>query len=507
MEDKAMNNRKPNIVIIMTDQQRADVSRREGFPLDTTPFLDQMAASGQWFDRAYTVSPLCVPARVSMLTGRFPSAHGIRGNNGVEHASYERDLFHVAADQGYKTALVGKNHSHITPDRVDHYFELSHNGGKGNNRTSGEKAFDDWLYNLTPRIGLEATPFPLECQGPYRAVSDAQGWLNSLEQEQPFLMWLSFAEPHNPYQVPEPYYSMFPPESLPPVRTGSEALKLKGFKWEWTKHLGEYVHPEYDEMIPRARANYFGMLRLIDDQIHRFVDDLESKGLLENTLLLFVSDHGDFVGEYGMVRKGPELPEPLVRIPMFVVGPGIKAGVGPNSAFVSLLDLMPTLCEVMGAPLPYGTQGRSLWPLLVGADYPAAEFDSIYAELGYGGLHYVEEDHPEEAPCLIPYPGGPTFNELNDINQSGTLRMLRMDRWKLVFDMMGKGQLYDLTVDPAELDNLFDHPPYAAVQSDMMKRLLAWTLRAQDTPPLPRLKYGRIKTDPRNYWANHNKGE
>lgn len=494
---------KPNIVIIMTDQQRADVSAREGFQLDTTPYLDSLAARGQWFDRAYTVSPLCVPARVSMLTGRFPCAHGIRGNAGVRHAGFDRDLFHVAAEQGYATALVGKNHSHLQPERVNHWFELNHNGGMGEGRTAEEKAFDDWLFQLTPRIGLEPTPFPLACQGPYRAVSDAKRWIGSLDGEQPFLMWLSFAEPHNPYQVPEPYFSMFPPDALPPVRAGKEALKRKGFKWEWTKRVGELAHPDYDELIPRARANYFGMMRLIDDQIRRFVGFLEASGRLENTLLLFVSDHGDFVGEYGLIRKGPEMPEPLMRIPLFAVGPGIRASARPNRAFVSLLDLMPTLCEAMNAPLPYGVQGRSLWPLLSGEDYPAAEFESVYGELGFGGLHYTEEDEPDAQLCMIPYPNGPTFQELNYVNQSGTLRMLRHGEWKLLFDMVGRGQLYHLPSDPAELNNLFDEPGHAAVQAELMKKLLAWTLRAQDTAPLPRLKYDRVKTDPRNYWAGH----
>ncbi|NIV28956.1 MAG: sulfatase-like hydrolase/transferase, partial [Anaerolineae bacterium] len=206
--------RRPNIVIIMTDQQQAAASAREGFPLDTTPFLDNLAREGMWFDRAYTAAPVCGPARVSILTGRFPSAHRVRVNHHRHLATYEQDLVDVVRGAGYATAMIGKNHSHLTPDRLDHWFELSHEGGSGEGRTDHEKAFDRWMDDLNHGVSMEPTAFPPECQGPYRAVSDAQEWVRSIKGR-PFFIWLSFAEPHSPYQVPEPYFSLFPPETLP----------------------------------------------------------------------------------------------------------------------------------------------------------------------------------------------------------------------------------------------------------------------------------------------------
>ena len=118
--------------------------------------------------------------------------------------------------------------------------------------------------------------------------------------------------------------------------------------------------------FPERGQTYFGMLRLIDDQVKRFVEFLEARQLRDDTIIVFVADHGDFVGEYGMVRKGPELPECLARIPMFWTGPGITASAEPHDAHVSLIDVMSTLCEAIGVPLPDGVQGRSLWPLLTG---------------------------------------------------------------------------------------------------------------------------------------------
>jgi len=523
----------PNIIIITTDQQQAGVSTREGFPLDTTPFLDHLAYQGTWFDKAYTVVPICGPARVSLFTGRFPSAHRVRENRGCEYATYDEDLVDVLRAAGYATALVGKNHSHLTPDRFDHWYHLSHAGGppdvralieqnsrrKGlssgwpagnehlaeilmnqyDRETADERSFDQWLRELNHGVGLAPTPFPLECQGPYRAVSDAQRWVQSLGRR-PFFLWLTFAEPHNPYQVPEPYFSMFTPETLPPVRAGIEALEGKGFKWHWTRRLGEYIYPNYDELLPRARANYFGMLRLIDDQVRRLVEWLQSEALWENTLLVFVADHGDFVGEYGLMRKGPEMPEVLMRIPLFFVGPDIVSESDPNPAFVSIVHVMPTLCDSLGIKLPRGVQGRSLWPLLTGQDYPAEEFQSIYGEQGFGGLHYTEDDNPNFEHCLIPGPKGPTFDELNSYSQSGTMRMVRQGDWKLIMDMQGRGQLYDLSVDPMELNNLYNRPRYSEVQMSMMQKMLEWILRVADPLPYPKDKYV-MKTDSRNYWS------
>jgi arylsulfatase A-like enzyme len=491
---------RPNIVLILTDQQRADLCARDGYPLDTTPFLDRLARQGVWFHRAYTTNPTCAPARVSLLTGRYPNATRVRTNHNLADATYAEDLVDVLKAKGYATAMVGKNHSHLKPDRVGHWFPLSHNGGHGQpGRTDLEQAFDQWLAELHHRVALEPTPFPLECQGPHRAVSDAQRWVESLDGR-PFFLWLTFAEPHNPYQVPEPYFSLFPPEAIPPPAAGPEALASKGFKWEYTYRLGKHVYPDYDALRERAVPNYLGMLRLIDDQVRRFVGFLDAQGLRDTTLLLFTSDHGDFAGEYGLMRKGPEMPELLMRIPLLFLGPCVAAREGPHPAHVSLCDILPTLCEAVGAEMPQGVQGRSLWPLLTGQDYPEREFESAYGEQGFGGLHYAADAEWPYENTYIQGPQGPTFDCLNAVSQSGAMRMIRKGDWKLVMDMQGRGQLYRLADDPFELRNLFGQPEHAAVERQLLADLLAWTLRAQDPLPLPRQRYA-MKTDPRNFWA------
>ena len=498
----------PNIVIVMTDQQRADLSAREGFPLDTTPFLDSLARRGTWFDRAYTPIPACGPARVSMLTGRYPSATRVRTNHNIPDAVYTEDLFSLFRARGYNTALVGKNHSHILREDVDYFYGANHLNADDDDNSPETRAFAGFMRDTHFHLATEATPFPLEVQFPYRVVSKAQEWITSLEaadgKTQPFLLWLSFAEPHNPYQIPEPYYSLFPPEVLPPNDSDETALATKGFKYQWCRDSFIKAFPDFVETMPRARANYLGMLRLIDDQVRRFVDFLDAENLSDDTILIFMSDHGDFVGEYGLMRKGPDLPESLTRVPLSFTGPGILAGEEAHPAHVSIVDLLPTLCEAAGIALPEGVQGRSFWPLLTGQPYPEGEFASAYMEHGFGGLYYTaHEDLDPSDDGLTASPDGVSWGAydcLNSWTQSGQMRAIRKGDWKLTYDMQGNGQLYHLPEDPSEVNDLYDRPETAQIQAELMADLMTWILRTQDPLPLPRHRYVP-KTDPRNYWT------
>ena len=469
----------PNIVIVMTDQQRADFTRSDGFALDTTPFVDALGRSGVRFRHAYTPMPVCAPARCSLFTGRYPKATRVRQNSGIGNIYRPPDLVELLRERGYRINLAGKNHSYLGPDDFDGYAApYSHTGGPPNARSAEEAAFDAWLLALNHGVGAGPTPFPLECQLPYRIVRDAIGLVEQ-SAGQPFFLWLSFPEPHNPYQVPEPYYSLFPEDTVPERVAGPEAAEAKGGSFQWLRQLIESKRPGYDDHWRRYRATYCGMLRLLDDQIRRFVDHLRARGVLDNTLLVFCSDHGDYAGDYGLQRKGAGLPECLVRVPLLATGPGIVASATPRPEFVSLVDIMPTLCEAVGAPIPYGVQGRSLWPLLTGQPSPPEEFRSAYAELGFGGLPYTTEERP---PLHYPY-DGPTFDELNSVTQSGNLKMVRMGRWKLLYDLLGQGELYDLERDPAELRNLFHDPAQRDARLAMTEELLRWTIRTEDDLP------------------------
>ncbi|HEY1788757.1 MAG TPA: sulfatase-like hydrolase/transferase [Verrucomicrobiae bacterium] len=504
----AANARKPNIILIQCDQFRADVCAREGFPLDTTPFIDSLARSGTWFNRAYAASPSCVPSRNSFWTGRWPTATGIKSNaNTNDSTNFKVGLDDVIKSQGYKMAAIGKMfHSYLRlrSQEFDCFKPYGHLGEPG--ATNPEvKKFNAFLESTEFYASFEPAPFPFEMQQPYRMVTDAQNWIDSLNGADPFFLYLSINEPHNPYQVSEPYYSMFPPGQLPPVKAGPETIREKGQKYVQLKDLMGRAYPNLDEHIPRIRSLYFGMMRLIDDQVKRLVDFLQRKGVYENTLIVFTADHGDYAGEYGLIKKGAGVPECLTRIPMIWHGTGIVPGAAAHPAHVSNTDVFPTICEMLGVPLPEGVQGRSLWPLLSGQAYPEKEFASMLVMQGMGGLDYTSLNE------LSPYREGALqrdhpryFDEVNSWTQSGVLRMLRKGDWKLVFDMLGRGELYHLSEDPAELKNLFGTPAHQSKQLELLQDILSWELRTQDPLPLPDSgprKY-IMKIPPHNYLVN-----
>ena len=381
---------KPNILVIMADQHRAGLTRAGGFPLDTMPTLDGLAARGVSFDRAYTTAPLCVPARVSMLTGRWPHAHRVRQNSAPNAAVFQSDLFQLTRAAGYRTALIGKNHTYLKPENVDVWRPYSHLDGWTPEGAPPEyAAFNEWMGHLNHGTSLSAAPFSSEIQFPYRIASNSIDFIKEAG-DRPFAMWVSFAEPHNPYQVSKPYFDMFPPDAIPPRGAGPETFRTKGFAWQYLQGLEERTYPGYRDYWRRTRSNYLGMLRLIDDQVARLMRHLEESGKAQNTIVLYLADHGDYFCDYGLERKGAGLPEVLTRIPMVWTGWNIRPR--KTDAFVSTADVLPTLCEAIGAATPPGVQGRSLWPMLQGLPYPRAEFESIYTEVGFGGVYYGPND-------------------------------------------------------------------------------------------------------------------
>jgi arylsulfatase A-like enzyme len=495
---------KPNIIFIQCDQFRAGLNKRSGYPLDITPFMDSLARSGVWFDKAYCASPSCVPSRQATWTGRWPTATEITSNGQLnqQKADFKKGMDLVIKGREYRMAAIGKMyHTYLRkhPDRFD-FFKTYTGLGEPHATNPEVKKFNAYLRSTDYYAHFKPAPFPTTMQQPYRMVTDVQHWINSIKgQNNPFFIYLSFVQTHNPYQASEPYYSMFPPDKLPPLKAGPQTIHKKGKKFIQLKKLMSIGDPHFEERLTRLRSIYVGMMRFIDDQVKRLVDFLKQQGLYENTVLVFTADHGDYAGEYGLMKKGAGVPESLCRVPMWWHGAGIIQQSAPHSAHVSNTDIMPTICDMLGVPFPRGVQGRSLWPLLSGQSYPEDEFDCMIVMQGMGGLDY------ESIHALNPYKQGVVkknskfFDELNSWTQSGVLRMLRKDDWKLVYDMQRRGRLYHLPDDPAELNDLYGQPQYKDKQMELLQDMLGWELRTQDPLPLPR-RYV-LKHDPRNYYA------
>lgn len=476
---------RPNVVWIMTDQHRADLTTVVGAAGPVMPTLQRLAERGTTFSRTYTSYPACVPARVSLLTGRFPSAHQVRQNSTESHAFFAADMVDVLRDAGYETFFAGKPHMHRGAADFDHFRgPYMHTGGP---RTApGHAEFDAWLDGLDHSVVDAPTPFPLEMQLPHRIVDDVLADLGSARPDgptdQPFFCWVSFPEPHNPYQVPEPYFSMFNDVADRHLRgAGPEAVEQLSWRYQWLRGLIEEKRPGYDDDWRRYLAVYLGMLRMVDDQIARLLEGLGPH--LNDTYVVFLADHGDYVGEYGLQRKGAGLSDVLARIPLILAGPGVPAGETRQEE-VSIVDLMPTTCGLLGLDLPAGVQGRDLAPLLVDSTSPGEEFDTGYVELGYGGISYDASDRPE---LHFPY-RGKTFDELNTVTQSGQERMVRRGDLKLIMDDRGRTWLYDLATDPAETTNLADDPDHAAAKAELTWWLARWLIRVGDDLPLGNYK-------------------
>jgi arylsulfatase A-like enzyme len=472
---------RPNIIFIVADQRTYGLSKANGYPLDTSPTLDRFQAEGIGFERNYCTIPLCVPSRISMLTGRWPDAHRVRMNLQPKAAVFEKDLYQVAKSRGYRTALVGKNHTYLTKADVDVWSEYSHEGGPhGPDKPAVYAQFDKYLHDLHYNIAESPAPFGLQAQLPYRIVSDAIEFIDN-SGDQPFCMQVGIPEPHDPEQVPEPYWNMFPPESIPARCGGPDLLPKLGFRMQWEYRMQQDASPQTEPLWRRYLSNYMGALRMIDDQIKRLTEHLDAKGLTRRTLIVFTSDHGDSLMNFGIGHKGLDLREPVTHTPQIWWGYGVKHNPALAHVFTSMADLMPTMCEAIGADIPHGVQGRSLWPLLRGEEFPADEFRSIYTSLGVGGLYYEESDHVP--PSVAQNPNGASFDELNMVTLSGNSKMVRMGDWKLVYDMMGYGQLYNLLKDPCELTNVFGKPDAAKEQAEMMAELAMWVIRTQDSLP------------------------
>ena len=235
---------------------------------------------------------------------------------------------------------------------------------------------------------------------------------------------------------------------------------------------------------------------LIDDQFKRLIEGLEQRKIIDNTIIIFLSDHGDFVGEYGLMRKGPDLPNLLTRIPMIWKGPGIKSQGRRDGVFVNIVDIFPSLCDLLDVERPFGVQGKSIKPLLANTDFDEREFNTAYSESGFSGLYWNDRDHlsvQEEGACYK----WETFDCLNTWTQAGQVRMIRKGSFKLQLDMMGTGYLYNVEVD-VELENLFDDEAFISIKADLLSELSATMMRVTDLLPTPVSILTKIH--PKGYW-------
>jgi choline-sulfatase len=367
----------------MTDQQRWDALGRTGGWVET-PHIDRIAANGVLFPNAYTNSPHCVPARVSLALGLYPHNHGIRKNSTYTLAPDEPNWMRSIREAGYSTSVFGKTHLHPHKGDLRENAEIVHAWGFDHveeiagPRATSVSSFalkDRWIeagvyeaysQDLRDRFKnkpwlVRPSPLPLELYPDVYVGRQAAAHLRAFDGSKPWFCWVSFSGPHEPYDPPEPYASRYDPEAMPaPIPYWNDDHE-RPQGWLDVKRAKIDFEPERGE-IATLRAGYAAKVTLIDDQVGELLGVVEERGEWDRTVVAFVSDHGEMNGDYDLIRKGNFL-NPAVRVPFILRAPGLAEGVTSN-AVVELMDAGATLVELAGGKHPKRSLARSLVSVL-----------------------------------------------------------------------------------------------------------------------------------------------
>lgn len=454
---------KLNIILILTDQQRFDTISKLGYDFMETPNLDRLIDSGTAFTHAFVSSPVCVTARWSLHSGTYSTTHQAYTNH-HEGIIPETSLPYELKKNGYTNALIGKNHSFL--DSVDFDFQYI---AYGYPRHEVQKRMIE-----TPQPGgLEGNPMYSKTNEAIKFISET-----TLESN-PFFIWLSYHHPHDPFAVQEPYFSMYENAGIPEPVVEPEGLEEAGkpFRQIFHRENNDRIMPFDDEQTMLMRQIYYGMISIVDHEIGRLLDFLEDEGLRENTIIIFTSDHGDYMGDHHLITKSPSMYDVLVRVPLIFSWPGYIQKNKISNELISQVDIMPTLLSFADFPIPSQVQGKNLEPYLRG------EFDSgkirevVFAEYGIPGPSFnryrLEKLLPDYKENPVNWAEGIPW-EGNPISMAGRFRMARTLDWKYVQYQGRDGELYDLKQDPNELHNLYNNPEYKEVQYYLKSQLDEW---------------------------------
>ncbi|WP_176835490.1 MULTISPECIES: sulfatase [unclassified Paenibacillus] len=514
-----MDNR-PNLLLIQTDQQTAETLSLYGNPVLKTPMLESLAERGVVFEFAFCNYPACSPSRSSMFTGRYASTIGVQANHMMINPA-EVTLPQVLKEHGYQTAIIGKNHAFMENTKtyypgeivdrekasvlrqVFDYVRLADHGHlvDGYRDDPECKAAHEWSHTcwVSP-LGHGTNPARPEKCGTYLLGDTMIDYLeNRRDPDKPFFTWLSFPDPHTPYQAPEPYASMIDPAKVPlPPKDSMEGKPER----QRVAYLMDAMDTADDELIRKVRAIHYGMIRFIDDTLARVFAKLEELGLTDNTVVVFTSDHGDSMGAHGLIQKHNLFYDSFTHVPLIVAAPGYQ-GPRRTSHLAELVDIMPTFLDMAGIPIPPGVQGKSLAPFLRGEAYTPRDY--VVIESGEEGVPLrvsdvtVRPEHPFDDRYFV----WCAYREA----WVGKGKSIRTLAWKLNIYANGEGELYDLVNDRDELHNRFDDPASAGIRAELERKLLYWTMEKEDRLPLNttvKLSYAEVKTKHAN--MGHEKG-
>lgn len=460
---------RPNIILIMTDQQRYDTIGALGFPYMQTPVLDRMIEEGTTFERCYITGASCVPSRASLFTGYYPHTTGVLRNGSV----WRRTWIESLAAAGYRCVNVGKMHTipYLTPAG----FHERYNVENKDRYLEGRYYFDEWdkalaahglvkqqrtLYRQRPdykeRLGAFLWELPEHLHSDVFVGNMARWWIDTHPPAQPLFLQIGFPGPHPPYdpiaRYAEPYLKRDLP--LPQVSDADLAGLPPAYKI-LRQHNTEVDHDSLlwslsptREQLHRMWAHYCANVTMIDERIGEIMAALRRRSYLENAIVFFTTDHGDCMGYHGLSQKWT-MYEDVVRVPLLAWSPGRFPAGRRVDGLCQLMDLGATIVEAAGLPISASFEARSLLPAIVGGDWRARE-------------HVFTEQE-------------------GDTNLTGTAfeTMVRSGDWKLVH-FLGEphGQLFDLAADPREERNLWDSPAHAERKRALLDVLRDWRIES-----------------------------
>lgn len=442
-----MKSKRPNIILIMVDQMRGDCVGINGNNDIDTPNLDMMASQGYNFKNAYSAVPSCIAARAAVMTGMKQRNHGRVGYEDCVHWNYPNMLAKVFAENGYHTQCIGK--MHVYPDRNLCGFHniVLHNGylhmSRKKAKSSGSQfeQSDDYLKWLKDELGhsVDLTDIGLDCNSwvsrPWGypeythptnwTVTESIDFLRRRDPTKPFFLKMSFVRPHSPLDPPGVYYNQYLNSKIREPVIGNW---IKDSESKYNIDVNAKRGYIKEEVIERARKAYYALITHIDHQIRRFFITLDEYGELENSIILFASDHGDMLGDHHFFRKSVPY-EGSTKVPFIVYDPGNWLGGEPGKEFdevVELMDIMPSLLDFVDIEIPNTVDGISVKSLIKGENKGWRKY--IHGEHQYGEYsnHYIT---------------------------NGKKKYI----W---YSQIGEEQFFNLIEDPDEIENLIDNNNY-----------------------------------------------
>ena len=516
--------KKPNFIIFLADQLRWDFLGCNGNKIVKTPNIDEIAKTGTNFSKMHVASPVCMPNRASLMTGRYPSVHGLRYNG--NYLSRNAVTFvDVLNNVGYQTASIGKIHLQPMttisphkwiedeqlgdineswwPDKNDYSLEQPHHyksktyfkipkpyygfqhvdlvtghGDKcnGHYRQWLKEKYSDWeqlldksnevSHNYSCKQGFR-TPIPAKLYPTSFVQEKTINYFEQIDPNIPFLTFVSFPDPHHPFTPPGKYWDMYDPESFEvKLEFGSHKNPIEPMEKVYQMFLdgvepklGTSVFMADKRHIQESMALTAGMVTMIDDAIGKILSILKEKKLFENTVIIFASDHGDYLGHFSLMLKGALPFESITKVPFIWSDPSTRKSLNSN-ALASTLDIAPTILKRADIKPFWGIQGKNLLPNIsnnsIVRDKLIIEYHDNTARFGF------------ETPAFV--------------------RSLITNQYRFtLYKDEPFGELYDLKNDPDETFNLFDESTHINIRNELTRLLIYEMMENMDKSPIPKL--------------------